>query len=72
MVVDEFDELRESAGDQPLVMSVVLHSFITGAPFRFRRVHRALQHLAAFDDVWLTTPGPIAAAFAELSPPPAS
>jgi hypothetical protein len=71
MVVDEFDELRETAGDQPVVMSVVLHSFITGVPFRFRQVRRALEHLAGFaDDVWLTTPGQIYAAFRKMSPPP--
>lgn len=71
MVVDEFDELRETAGDQPVVMSVVLHSFITGAPFRFRRVRRALEHLAGFaDDVWFTTPGGVFDAFSAISPPP--
>ena len=31
MVIDEFDELRETSADQPLVKSVVLHSFIAGA-----------------------------------------
>jgi peptidoglycan/xylan/chitin deacetylase (PgdA/CDA1 family) len=54
MIVDEFDEL--SATQRPLVMSIVLHSFITGVPFRLRAVRRALERVATGDGVWLTTP----------------
>lgn len=54
MIVDEFDEL--SAPQRPLVMSIVLHSFITGVPFRLRAVRRALERVATGDGVWLTTP----------------
>ena len=39
MIVDEFTELV--ATSHPLVMSVVLHSFITGVPFRLRAVRQA-------------------------------
>jgi peptidoglycan/xylan/chitin deacetylase (PgdA/CDA1 family) len=61
MIVDQFDQLLENAADQPLVMSVILHSFISGQPFRLRRVRKALSHIAAHRDVlWLTTPGDIA------------
>ncbi|ADP81632.1 polysaccharide deacetylase family protein [Pseudofrankia inefficax] len=70
MIVDEFDELL-AAGDGPLVMSIVLHSFISGVPFRLRQVTRALAHLAARRDrAWLARPGDIHAAFAALCPPP--
>lgn len=71
MIVDEFDEL--SATRQPMVMSVVLHSFISGVPFRLRAVRRALQMIAAAGDVWLTTPGEIYRAVLDsgrLFPPP--
>ena len=54
MIVDEFAEL--SATQRPLVMSIVLHSFITGVPFRLRAVRRALERVATGDGVWLTTP----------------
>ena len=54
MIVDEFDEL--SATQRPLVMSIVLHSFITGVPFRLRAVRRALERVGTGDGVWLTTP----------------
>jgi peptidoglycan/xylan/chitin deacetylase (PgdA/CDA1 family) len=70
MIVDELDELLEVA-DQPLVMSIVLHSFISGVPFRLRRLARALAHVASRpDEVWLTQPRHIDAAFRSLCPPP--
>jgi peptidoglycan/xylan/chitin deacetylase (PgdA/CDA1 family) len=67
MIVDEFDELLRASADQPLVMSVVVHSFISGAPFRLKALTRALDHVAAHrQDIWLTTPGRIAESFARL------
>ena len=73
MIVDEFEEL--SAGAQrPLVMSVVTHSFISGAPFRLRKVAQALAHVAASRRVWATTPAQIHAAVLadpHTFPPPA-
>ncbi len=62
MIMDEFDELRLAARVRPLVMSVVVHSFISGQPFRLAALTRALRHIAkAHPDVWLTTPRAIAA-----------
>jgi peptidoglycan/xylan/chitin deacetylase (PgdA/CDA1 family) len=70
MVIDEFDELLVAAESQPIVMSVVLHAFVSGVPFRLRQVSRALAHLASrADGVWFTQPGPIYDAFTALSPP---
>ena len=61
MIVDQFDELRAAARDEPLVMSVILHSFISGQPFRLRALRRALDHLMReADGVWFTQPGLIA------------
>ncbi|TRW76966.1 polysaccharide deacetylase family protein [Mycolicibacterium sp. 018/SC-01/001] len=59
MITDEFGELHSAAENQPLVMSIVLHSFITGVPFRLAAVRRALTRIAGADDVWFTTPGQI-------------
>lgn len=68
MIVDEFDEMLEASKDQPLVMSVVVHSFISGAPFRLRALTRALEHIAKRrDKVWITQPREIAA-FMEANP----
>jgi len=63
MIIDEFDEMLEASREQPLVMSVVLHSFISGQPFRLRALTAALEHIAARggNRVWLTRPGDIAA-----------
>jgi hypothetical protein len=70
MIVDEFDELLEAAADQPLVMSVVVHSFISGAPFRLAQLTRALRHLTERGDgVWFTQPRHIHRTFAAMSPP---
>jgi peptidoglycan/xylan/chitin deacetylase (PgdA/CDA1 family) len=61
MVIDEFDELLAAAERTPLAMSVVLHSFISGQPFRLRALTRALAHIARHGDaVWLARAGDIA------------
>jgi len=67
MIVDQFDEMRETEDDQALVMSVVLHSFIIGQPFRLRAFRRAVQHILKDQaNVWITTPGAIARYFRTL------
>jgi peptidoglycan/xylan/chitin deacetylase (PgdA/CDA1 family) len=69
MIVDQFDELRGAAREQPLVMSVILHSFITGQPFRLRALRRALDHiLRNAEGVWFTQPGLIASQILPIAP----
>ena len=61
MIIDQFDELRGSRDEQPVVMSVVLHAFISGQPFRLRALRRAIEHiLGAGETLWITQPGQIA------------
>jgi len=61
MIVDQFDQLLEDSAAQPLVMNVILHSFIAGQPFRLRAIRKALAHIAAHREaLWITTPGEIA------------
>lgn len=62
MIIDNFDEMREQARAQPLVMGIALHAYLVGQPFRLRHLRRALTHIVenAGDDVWLTTSGAIA------------
>lgn len=60
MIRDEAEELL--LAKQPVVMSVVLHSFISGQPWRLRPVAEALAEVAARDGVWCTTPSEIHAA----------
>ena len=73
MIVDEFDELLLASEEQPLVMSIVVHAFISGAPFRLRQLTRALQHLASRgEQVWFTQPAAIFDAFTASHPPPST
>jgi hypothetical protein len=66
MIVDEFDELLAASRDEPLVMSIVVHSFISGQPFRLRALTGALERiLRKRSEIWLATPGEIAAFIAE-------
>jgi allantoinase len=70
MVIDNFDEMREQAKRQPLVMGLALHPYIVGQPYRLRHLRRALEHLARARDagaIWFTTPGAICEA-AEQQP----
>ena len=63
MVVDQFDELLQQSRQQPLVMSVALHPFICGQPFRLRPLRQALKHCVEHKDkdkVWFTNAGRIA------------
>jgi peptidoglycan/xylan/chitin deacetylase (PgdA/CDA1 family) len=63
MIVDQFEEMIEQSDQQPLVMSVALHPFICGQPFRLRPLRQALKHCMQHkhkDKVWFTTAGEIA------------
>jgi peptidoglycan/xylan/chitin deacetylase (PgdA/CDA1 family) len=77
MIVDQFDELLSASEGGPLVMSVILHDFITGQPFRLRALRRALGHIMTnAGSIWLTQPGRIAshivAMHSEVRPPRAA
>lgn len=63
MIVEQFDEMREQAGQGvPLVMGVALHAYVAGQPFRLRALRKALRHIAtSHHDVWLATTDQIAA-----------
>lgn len=59
MIVDEAEELL-SGGPQPVVMSVVLHSFISGQPYRLRALTDAFARLQArSSEIWFATPAEI-------------
>jgi peptidoglycan/xylan/chitin deacetylase (PgdA/CDA1 family) len=67
MIIDQFDELCAAQDDQPVVLSVILHAFISGQPFRLRALRRALAHIrASREPLWVTQPGAIAAHFKQL------
>jgi len=69
MIVDNFDEMLEQSRHQPLVMGIALHAYLVGQPYRLKHLRRALKHIraaAASGQVWLTTPGAVAAHVAGL------
>jgi allantoinase len=69
MIVDQFDEMLEQSRRQPLVCPISLHPFVTGRPYRLRRLRRAFEHIARHRDrVWLTRPRDIAAHVESLAP----
>ncbi|MNC97183.1 hypothetical protein D3C83_147600 [compost metagenome] len=61
--------MLEESARRPLVMSLVLHSFILGQPHRLRRFRRVIEHIVKHRDrIWLTRPGDICRYIEELSP----
>ena len=59
-LIDQFDEMLEESARRPLVMSLVLHSFILGQPHRLRRFRQVIEHiLRQREKIWLTRPGEI-------------
>ena len=61
MIVDQFDTMYEEGGKQPRVLSIALHPFLIGHPFRARYLEQALAHIRKHDAVWITTGGAISA-----------
>ena len=73
MIVDQFDEMLASSSDAPQVMPVILHSFISGQPFRLKALRRAIEHMMAHGDaVWFTKPGAIASHILSMQSAPES
>ncbi|MCR8549215.1 polysaccharide deacetylase family protein [Salipiger sp. P9] len=70
MMIDQFDEMLLQSRKYPLCYTIVLHPFVIGQPYRLRALRRALEHINRHrDDVWITTPGQVAAHYAGLFPP---
>ena len=55
IVVDQFDTMYEEGQARYHVLSIALHPFIIGHPFRARHLDRALAHIREHPDVWIAT-----------------
>lgn len=67
-IIDQFDELMRVSQKETVVMSISLHTFIMGQPFRLSHLRRALDHiLARRDEIWITRPKDIAAHYKTIS-----
>jgi allantoinase len=59
-LIDQFDEMLEESVRRPLVMPIVLHSYILGQPYRLRQFRKVVEHIFEHrEHVWLTRPGEI-------------
>jgi allantoinase len=58
-IVDQFDVLYEAGETSGRIMSICLHPFLIGHPFRSKYLDRALKYITDHDDVWVTTGGEI-------------
>jgi peptidoglycan/xylan/chitin deacetylase (PgdA/CDA1 family) len=59
MIRDQFDVLYEEANALPRVMSISVHPFISGHPFRMKHIESALGYIASHSAIWQTTGGEI-------------
>jgi len=55
MIRDQFDVLYAEGATRPRIMSISVHPFISGHPFRMKHIESALGYIASHADVWLTT-----------------
>jgi peptidoglycan/xylan/chitin deacetylase (PgdA/CDA1 family) len=60
MIRDQYDVLAEEGGR---VMTLSLHPFVSGHPFRARWIERALDYVLGRGDVWSATGSELAAWF---------
>jgi len=63
MIKDQFDVLYEDGATTGRVMSICLHPFIIGHPFRSKYFDDALRHITSRQEVWLATGAEIVDAF---------
>jgi peptidoglycan/xylan/chitin deacetylase (PgdA/CDA1 family) len=59
-LINQFEALRESGRRSGVVMSIPLHPFLVGVPFRLAALKSVLAHIAGSGDAWLTTGDAIA------------
>jgi len=67
---DAFDVLYREGATAPKMLSIGLHGRIIGRPARIDGLRRLLAHIAAHDDVWVTTREAIARHWIATVPPP--
>jgi peptidoglycan/xylan/chitin deacetylase (PgdA/CDA1 family) len=66
VVKDQFDQLYADSADSGRVMSLALHPFVSGQPFRHRYVAEAIEYIVGHEGVWTTTSDAIVERFRAL------
>jgi allantoinase len=59
MMIDTFNVLYRESAVSGRVMPISLHPFLSGTPHRIESLHRGLEYITRYDDVWLATGGEI-------------
>lgn len=68
MIKDQFDVLYEDGAVSGRVMSICLHPFIIGHPFRSKYFEDALRHITSRKEVWVATGSEIVDAYRAQQP----
>jgi peptidoglycan/xylan/chitin deacetylase (PgdA/CDA1 family) len=68
IVKDQYEQLHADSAQSGRVMTLALHPFVIGQPFRHKYLDQALKYLAEQPDVWLTTSDDIAEHFLGAGP----
>ena len=55
VLIRHFDQLLEEGARSGTVMCIPLHAYLVSQPHRIAAFERALKHIAAHDEVWMTT-----------------
>jgi hypothetical protein len=55
MVRDQFDILYEDGAQNGRVMTLPLHPFVIGLPFRIKYLDKALEYICSHEKVWRAT-----------------
>ena len=55
MVVDQVEQLHAEGAKRPRVLSIAIHPFLIGHPFRARYLDKALQYMKRKKGVWIAT-----------------
>jgi allantoinase len=63
MIKDQFDVLYEDGAKSGRVMSICLHPFLIGHPYRSKYFDDALKHITSRQEVWVTTGSEIVDAY---------
>lgn len=68
MIRDQFDVLYEDGATSGRVMSICLHPFLIGHPYRAKYLAEALAHITSRQEVWVTTGSAIIDAYKTAVP----
>lgn len=67
-VTDQFDQLYAESANSGRVLALALHPFVSGQPFRYKYLNKALEYITSHPGVWVTTSDEIAEHYTRTAP----